>query len=348
MRIRGLSRLHTTVQQLRNRFRPGVLILLYHRVTELSSDPYLLSVTPQHFAEHMEVIRQQNCLMSLPQLVQALQDGRLPQQAIVVTFDDGYTDNLDNAKPLLEQYDIPATVFVASGYVGQEREFWWDEVERLLLQPGTLPETLQLTVKGKTYQWHLEEASHYSEADAQRDRTWHLYQDHDPTSRHRLFRALHKLLDQLPIQEKWQVLDQVATWTEIGFQGRPSHRMMNAEQLTQLADGGLVEVGAHTVTHPVLSQLSIALQQHEIYQSKADLEEILNRPVTSFAYPHGSRADYTADSIAIAQATGFHCACSNFIGLVRLNTDPFQLPRVLVKDYDGETFARHLKDWFRE
>ena len=69
----------------------------------------------------------------------AVSGGDVPSAGVVVTFDDGYADNFHNAKPLLERYEIPATVFVTTGYLQDQREFWWDELERILLQPGTLP-----------------------------------------------------------------------------------------------------------------------------------------------------------------------------------------------------------------
>lgn len=342
MKIRGLNRLKRVTRQFRNRFRPGVIILLYHRVAELSSDPYLLSVTPQHFAEHLEVLQQSHSLIPLSQLSQTLQDGKLPHRSVVVTFDDGYIDNLCNAKPLLEQYGIPATVFVASGYVGQDREFWWDELDRLLLQPGILPETLHLDINGSVYHWSLGEGRHYSEADAQRDRDWHLYQEHDVSSRHSLFRSLHQILNALPMKERWPVLDQLSVWAGAELRSRPTHRILTPEEVVQLDKGDLVEVGAHTVTHPILSSISVAAQQHEIYQSKADLEKILDRSVTSFAYPHGSRSDYSLETANLAEAAGFTCACSTVVDVVRTNSERFQLPRASVGDCDGETFARWL------
>ena len=112
-----------------------------------------------------------------------------------------------------------------------------------------------------------------------------------------------------------------------------------------MADDGLIEVGAHTVTHPVLSALPIEAQNAEVQQSKSDLEEVLGRPVTSFAYPFGSAADYTEETIAAARRAGFLRACSNFPGVVGPDTDRFQLPRFLVRDWDGDEFDRRLRDW---
>ena len=101
--------------------------------------------------------------MGLRELSQAYQQENLPRRAVVVTFDDGYYDNLANAKPLLERYSIPATLFVATGYSEREGEFWSDELERLLLQPGNLPDTLNLTITGKRHHWNLGDATSYSE-----------------------------------------------------------------------------------------------------------------------------------------------------------------------------------------
>ncbi|MGB5618733.1 MAG: polysaccharide deacetylase family protein, partial [Desulfobacterales bacterium] len=136
---------------------------MYHRVASLELDPWALCVTTQNFAEHLEVLQKEARPISLKQLVQAHTQGHIPDRAVAVTFDDGYADNLYDAKPLLEKYNIPATVFVASGFVGHKYEFWWDELERIFLQPGTLPEILTLSVNGKTYQWELGEAADYSE-----------------------------------------------------------------------------------------------------------------------------------------------------------------------------------------
>src|SRR5262245_22040769 len=104
------------------------LILMYHRVAEPPMDPWYLSVSPRHFAEQLDVLRQHARLLRVDQLSRALRDGDVPDRSVVVTFDDGYADNLRTAKSLLELYNVPATVFLTTGYIGQDREFWWDEL----------------------------------------------------------------------------------------------------------------------------------------------------------------------------------------------------------------------------
>jgi peptidoglycan/xylan/chitin deacetylase (PgdA/CDA1 family) len=325
---------------------PKAVILLYHRVAEPPSDPHLLCVTPRHFAEHLEVLRERGRLVRLPELAGALRDGVPPPgRSVAVTFDDGYADNLCNAKPLLERYGVPATVFVTTGYLDRAEEFWWDELERLLLQPGRLPDVLRLRVNGRTFRWELGEAACCSADSYRRHCRWNVLED-DPGLRQSCFRSLCRLLRPLAERQRQGVLGRLRAWAGVGPEGRPTHRALTPQEVVRLADGSLVEVGAHTVTHPMLAARPAPEQRAEIRQSKACLEEILGRPVVTFAYPYGSREDYTAETVAGVREAGFLCACSNFAGLAAPDTDRFQLPRVMVMDWDGEVFARRLNELF--
>src|SRR5262245_49981502 len=105
------SEVRRAARRLRNRLRDRVLVLLYHRVAELPSDPQMLAVAPDRFAQHLAIVQRQAQALRLEQLVRGVRKGHVPHRGIVITFDDGYADNLDNAAPLLEQYGIPATVF---------------------------------------------------------------------------------------------------------------------------------------------------------------------------------------------------------------------------------------------
>ena len=329
-------------------FSPRALILLYHRVALSSPDPQLLCVTPAHFGEHLEVLRKYGNPIALRSLLPALQNRQLARRAIVVTFDDGYADNLHHAKPLLERYDVPATVFVTSGYVGSEKEFWYDDLERLLLQPGILPETLQLNLNGSLHQWQLNGAVHYDKDSYCSYAGWNISRQDNPTPRHELYRSLFQTLLPLPDKQRRNLVDDLLIAAGMETSGRPTYRVFSPGEMIKLTDGALVEVGAHTVSHTILSTLSTAEQAEEISQSKARLEEILGHRVTSFAYPHGGRSHYTDETVAAVRQAGFDCACAAFPGIVRrATTERWQLPRFLVRDWDGQEFARRLSQWFR-
>jgi peptidoglycan/xylan/chitin deacetylase (PgdA/CDA1 family) len=259
---------------------------------------------------------------------------------VVITFDDGYVDNLANAKPLLERYDVPATVFVTTGYVGRDQEFWWDELERLLLHSRSLPETLSLKINGTARKWELDGIN-----TSPVDQTWNVLDPDGGNARHFLYRSLHEVLQVTSEVDRRQMLDTLGEWAGASRITRPTYRALCPDEVLQLADGGLVEVGAHTVTHPVLSTLSPAEQYTEIRQSKIALENILARPVTSFAYPYGATSDYTKETVAAVRQAGYARACANFAGTVGTHGDRFQLPRFIVRDWDGDRFARQLGDW---
>lgn len=342
MRMRARWRLHQARHWLKCRLAPPGVILMYHRVTELANDPYMLAVTPERFAAQLDAIRTVGVPMQLQQLVRALRQGKVPSRAVAITFDDGYADNLHNAKPLLARYEAPATVFVTAGQVGRSREFWWDELDRLLLQPGTLPPVLQVRLNGSVREWRLGAGSTYTEKEYRRDRHWHVECRDDPGPRQRVFRAVFDLLYLLPSAQRWRILDELTAWAEARPVARPSHQILTSEEAIHLAKGDIVEIGAHTVTHPVLAALPADEQREEIQQSKACLEAVLGRDVVSFAYPHGSSTPESAASVAEA---GFVCACSSRPDAVFRDADRFQLPRLGVRDWDRETFTRWLRWW---
>jgi peptidoglycan/xylan/chitin deacetylase (PgdA/CDA1 family) len=327
-----------------NRFAPGALILAYHRVAEPPADPQLLCVTPEHFAQQLDVLRGWGRPLRLQELRAALAAGRVPDRAVVVTFDDGYADNLYAAEPLLLSRDVPATVFVTAGCLGSQEEFWWDDLERLLLQPGPLPEVLQLRLEGRTHAWTLREDGRASRT---WPRAWSVLEPEEPSPRHAAYRALCRLLRDLPSSRRTQALQAVRAWAGASAEGRPSHRVLAPDEVARLAAGGLVEIGSHTLTHPVLARLDPVEQRVELQASKAQLEAILGRPVLSLAYPFGSPADYGPETMAAARDCGFAAACANFPAAVRRGSDLWQLPRLLVRNWNGDEFGRRLEDWLR-
>jgi peptidoglycan/xylan/chitin deacetylase (PgdA/CDA1 family) len=308
----------------------------------------MLCVTPEHFAEQLDVLAQRRQVISLQSLTQALRQGRLPRRAVVITFDDGYADNLLTAKPLLEKHHLPATVFVATGYIGDRREFWWDELDRLFLQPGNLPQTLQLGVNGILHKWELQDTAHYSQADCNRHRHWKPWHETTPGPRQQIYHALWKLMHPLSEKERQRVREDLLAWAQTEPLVRSTHRTLADQEVAELARGGLIEIGAHTVSHPMLSALSGAAQQEEIVRSKRELEGILGQQVQSFAYPYGRECDYTEETTALVKEAGFACACTTSSGIIGRRASPYQLHRFPAADVGGDIFAKQLADWFCE
>jgi peptidoglycan/xylan/chitin deacetylase (PgdA/CDA1 family) len=322
---------------------PGSLILMYHRVNGSDVDPWGSCVQPNHFAEQLEVLRKEAVLLSLREFVARHQERRLPRNAVAITFDDGYTDNLSNAQPLVERYEIPATVFVTSGYVGSKREFWWDELEQLLLGPTDLPATLELMLGTKTNRWQLGQASHFRKgADGieLKQKAW----EGRPGSRHHLFYEVWQTLQPLDDGARWPALDALAAWSGVVPELRESRRPLREAELRTLARCDLIEIGAHSVTHPFLPAQPLSGQTQEIHECKAQLERWLDSPVTSFAYPHG---EYSKETLSIVKEAGFISACTTLEHAARPGVNCFELPRFQVEDWDGDAFSKRLRKWFR-
>lgn len=342
MKIPFSSKLQQKVKGFQKGLAAKSLILMYHRIGEAEIDPWHLCVTPQNFAAQLEVIQKYAHPLSLQELVQGYRSGKIQDRGVAITFDDGYADNFYHAKPVLENYGIPATIFVSTGYIGKKREFWWDELEQLLLQPKQLPNQLFLEINGSPYCWELGEAAYYQGENYQRGHTCQPWEA-KPGSRLFFYHTMWQILQSLPESDRCQALADIRTWARIGSAARQTYLPLSVEEVNALAQGDLIEMGAHTVTHPFLSEQSLSQQRDEIYRSKVELEKIIQKPVTSFSYPFGN---YTPQTIELTRTAGFECACSTKEDLVWRQSDCFQLPRCGVENCPGEQFSKQLERWF--
>lgn len=345
MRVRGLGLLKRTCTKLRNRVAPGALVLLYHRVIVLDSDPQWLSISPRQFEEHLQVLQNYN-VMPLHQLLIDARRGKLRRGSIALTFDDGYEDNFLNARPLLETYSTPATIFVATQNLDCDGEFWWDTLERIFLQPGELPPFLRLHIGSGWFEDTLGASAVYSAEQAALHSHWNVALATTPTKRHYIYRYLCPLIQKLPGAERTRVVSELLHWSR-RTSGTSAGRMMSSIQVQQLAAGGLIEIGAHTVTHPSLAELPLEIQEWELVSSKAQLEGITGNAIKSFSYPFGGREHYSEATKNAVHSAGFQYACSNFPGHVRRETDNLQIPRFLARNWSAETFDAQLQLWYR-
>jgi peptidoglycan/xylan/chitin deacetylase (PgdA/CDA1 family) len=322
--MRGVRGFCRAVRWLRSRVVRGGLILLYHRVAVSSVDPFNLCVTPEHFRTQMAALRSWANPMSLVSLLSASARGEIPPRAVAVTFDDGYFDTLRGALPALIEHNIPATMFVTTGNPGEP--FWWDRLCYQILNGARLPSRLELQAGEQSYSWSINSASRR-----------HL---------RRLFREIHMLCRRLPIHTRGAVVKQIEAWS--GREVPNDVRALTAIEIKQLASASTVTIGAHTVNHPTLSDLTSQEQLYEMRHSRADLEALLGRTVTEMSYPSGLPGrDYNEDTVRLARAAGYTCACAAHTDIVHAGADAMQLPRYWVYDWSGDQLIRHLAVWLR-
>jgi peptidoglycan/xylan/chitin deacetylase (PgdA/CDA1 family) len=319
------------------------VILLYHRVEDVQSDPWGLAVSRANFRDHMRILGAQGLALSLGELVDRLAAGRLPAGGVCVTFDDGYSDNLLNAKPVLEEYGVPATFFLTSGHLAGDRDFWWDALERPFFGAHRLPPTLELRTEHVSLTLDLGADAEYHPAAFTDHRRWRAW-DRPPTRRHQAYHELWQALSKLPAPARERLVDTVRAWAG-DSDATSSCRPLSSEQVRRLASGPLVEVGGHSVSHPSLPLLDLAEQAREILDNKTRLEELVDRPLRHFAYPHGHFDERT---LALVKEAGFHSACTSAAAAVSPAADVHRLPRICAEDWTGEEFARRLGDRFAD
>jgi peptidoglycan/xylan/chitin deacetylase (PgdA/CDA1 family) len=323
----------------------GGLVLLYHRITALDSDPQRLAVTPRNFAGHLEVLCRRGIPMPLDALATGAREAALPAHAFSVTFDDGYADVLEEAAPLLRASGVPATVFVSTGSTEEGREFWWDELEHLLLGAGPLPRRLQLPIGDGSAEWDLGDAATLGDADVARHRTWNVETGTTPTPRHALYIDLCARLRGLTGASRERTIAALAAIANQAREARPSHRRLSREGITALAAIEGITIGSHTDSHASQSQLAPADRRADVRRATAQLETLLGRPVTAFAYPFGGAGDVPEDDGEWLAQEGVTIACTTEPGSVRRDTPARRVPRLTVRDWSPAEFESRWLAW---
>jgi len=287
----------------------SLLVLIYHRVLP-ARDP-LLPDEPDAagFAAQLDVIGSLFNVLPLAEAVRKLRAGQLPARAVCITFDDGYANNCEVALPILKSRGMPATVFVAPGFLSGGRMFNDTVIEALRRAPAEL----DLTRDG-----------------------FGRYELPDAAARVHAITAILPVLKYLPQAERIRRATMIAERVGADL---PDDLMMTEEQVRRLHRGGIT-IGAHTVNHPILANVDDATARREIVESKARLEQMIGAPVTSFAYPNGGPArDYTGRDVVLAREAGFEVAVSTAWGAATAAADPLQLPRIAPWDRTALRFG---------
>lgn len=292
----------------------SVVVLMYHRVAAVATDAYGLAVHPDRFADHVALLQRLACTVPLGEV-------RAPSTAlrVAVTFDDGYVDNATVAAPLLEQAGLPATYFITTGRLGGQR-FWWDRLAHAVVGGAPLPDGADLDLGGRP--------------------VWVSLQDEQ--AREASLRFLHRRLRPLPPDELLDAVDGVMT--ALGAPEPPQdERSMAVEQLRELATMTHAEIGGHTRTHLALAGQDPGLQREEVVGSVQDVEQLIELPVTTFAYPFGTRGAVGDLAPSLAREAGATLACSTDPGAVTPDSDPHWLPRLNVQDWPADRLESEIR-----
>lgn len=311
MKFPGKRTLHRGGRWLKSRLQNGVIILGYHRITT-DEDPYSISVSPNNFREHLAIIRKFTQPILLRDLPALFADGHPKKTSIAMTFDDGYQDNLTTAAPLLQEWEIPATVFITTGNPGQP--FWWDE--------------LASVIKNEAGRQVIREFIRDNTPDsANNDNLNNL-----------LLSAYQQLLHS-DFKKRNQAISRLKAFRKSDVQ---IPRALTARELKNLANFPHIEIGGHTVSHPCLADLDRETQAAEINDCQSVLEQLLGSSPAGFSYPNGSFSETTTQ---LVRSAGFRYACCSLENIAYPQTGLYHLPRFWVPNIPGKIFERWLCRW---
>lgn len=273
-------------------------IVIYHQVFEQTDPMRPSEPDAKTFDWQMSLLSKYFTPISLTSAMDHLEQGTLPSNAVCVTFDDGYLNNLEVAQPILEKYQIPATVYIATGFsTGQN--MWNDRLIDLFADQAL--SRFSLEALGAS-------PMDVSDWDSRRSAAYSLI----PQIKYRDYQERQKLID--------------ALYVENNVQSAP-RKMMTPDEIRKLSSLG-VDIGAHTVDHPILQSQDEQEQLRQIQTSKETLENWLQKPVTGFAYPNGKPVkDYGESAVEIVKKLGFRYAVSTRWGNSTKYTNPFELNR---------------------
>lgn len=287
-------------------------ILIYHRVLEKTDFMNPSIPTVSEFEWQMELISKYFNPLSLATALELMGKKELPKNAVCVTFDDGYADNEENALPILKKWKVPATVFVSTGFINGGC-MWNDSIIESIRR---IDEGINLDSIGLGY--------YKTETEEQKRE------------------AASDIISRIKHIQPSERSDISSFVKSLSPSKLPTDLMLNNDSLIRMEQSG-VDIGGHTVNHPILAKLSNAEALQEIEEGKETLESIINKKIKYFAYPNGKlNKDYRIEQSVMVKNIGFEAAVTTEWGVSSSKSDEFQLARFTPWDSTPEKFMLRL------
>ncbi|TFG91022.1 MAG: hypothetical protein E4H15_06595, partial [Syntrophobacterales bacterium] len=302
----------------------GPIVLAYHRLSscpgkEYPFDEELISADPDSFERQLEFVNRNFNVTNFQRIHEQIASGRkIPHGSLVITFDDGYADNYEIAYPILVKHKVTATIFVTTGHVGTGDPFWFEKVSFYL---KTLS-SYDLIIESVNFKERIDENNRGMVRD-----------------------TLLGILKKVPNQVRLDALGELDTLFRGKLQEAPGHLIgtLTWDQILEMDRGG-IEIGSHTVSHPVLSSMEEREIRLELIESKKMLEEKLGHEIVSVSYPVGGQFDFNPMVERIAFESGYKFGLSYINGVNPDFSSPYALKRVHVERY--QTYRRFAAELY--
>ncbi len=278
-------------------------VLMYHNFSDHGQNADAVCMTA--LRSQLEYLRRHFSVVPLAQVIECLKSRkRLQSHIAALTIDDGRRNCFEVLFPLLKEFGMPATFFVVSSFIRGEDWLWTDKVLWLSQQPLRPSQLAPAGLDG-----------------------------------------FFQMLNRMRPEVRTAHVEAIAKGMGVAIPKRvpPEYAACSWAELRQMADSGLVEIGSHTVSHPILSSVSDEESWRELTLSRAQIEEGIGRSVTSFCFPNGQPGDYRPTQVQQIRDAGYTSAVTAHSGMVSRRSDPYELPRIGVSGRtDGLDFAKHV------
>jgi len=286
--------------------------LMYHRILKQTNSQIVnvqsgMFVSADSFAKQINFLKDRYEIVFLEDIVDKITNGNDIDGLCAITFDDGWRDNFTNAFPILKAYSVPATIFLATDYVGTDRLFWPEELclyldQNMFGKPG-------FDIAPPSYIRFSEEISCLRQYGRETffDKSIQILKGYAPRDREEILGCIRGMLKADPVPRQ----------------------MMNWDEAREMLSSGLVRFGAHTASHEILDQVPLQTARDEIAKSCADIVQNLGGKVSSFAYPNGN---YTESIQKFLTESGFKVAVTTCKGFIAHNTPVMEVPRIAIHE----------------
>lgn len=293
--------------------RARLSVLIFHRVLPKPDPLFSDEMHARRFDELCGWLASWFNVLPLDQAVDHLKAGTLPARAACITFDDGYADNYRIALPILKQHGLKATFFISTGFLDGGR--MWNDTIIESVRASTVP-MLDLSSLGLGR--------------------------HDTGTMDARKAAIASLIDQIkyrPVAERISVTEQMARLARVQA---PHDLMMTSQEVKAMRQAGM-QIGAHTVSHPILARMTDEQTRQEVLGGKNFLEQLLGERIGLFAYPNGKPGeDFTPQNVSVVRSLGFDAAVSTQWGASGTGDDLFQIRRFTPWDQTRLRFGARM------
>lgn len=305
----GMLKINEAIKFMRGYLSNDLTIVAYHRICDIDdvNDRELVSATVDDFDWQISYIKKHYTPLTFEQVIGQLVSGnKLPGNSVVVTFDDGFADNYLNAYPILKKHAVPATFFIATSYIGSNETFWFNFLSRMLMhRPG---ESFEI----QSHEYQIPE-----DIDQRLNQVPVILDVCKQVQNIKRLEILKDIQTQLNYSDKCDILAKPMTW----------------DNIREMCENGM-EIGSHTVTHPILSQLTPEEIRVEIHDSKNEIEKQLDREIHTISYPEGMEYAFNLDVLSEVEKAGYLLGATYIPGNnYRPKINDYLLKRVHIERY---------------